>query len=729
MRSHRDGSVVVFTVTVTVTVAVTVALTAVAVHANPSSPNYNEQGDAGSLPLEAQPLVGVGPIQVISGFTGPGDFEDMYVIHIFDPDAFTASTSPAVLGGNASFDTQIWLFDAFGIGVAANDECPIGGGPGSCLTNIGPGGAGLLIQPGFYYLAISGFDNDPGNIGGFIFNQNPRDDVTGPDGTGGAGPIEGWNPPGDTGGYQIRLLGAEYIIPPSPFEPGTKHTPMACPCAGECEECPDDDEGMAIDPVYLFNGEFYTSAVDLRVKGRGFDFIWGRKYRSQLGPDSEMGNRWDFSYNISLEPCAQHLILHDGNSRSDLYQLQPDGTWARSEFFNVIEQNPDTSFTMTLPDTGTWNFNPLNGSPEAGKISSIIDRNGNALTFDYDGATGRLTTIHDTLDTVGNPREYTIAYNADGFISSLTDFTGRQVTYEYYDINDVGGSFGDLKSVTTPAVVGTPNGNDFPGGKTTTYTYTTGFVDDRLNHDLLTITDPKGQTYLTNVYAHTVGMGDPRFTTSDADLHFDRVVRQTWGDPNDIIDVFYVEQVPDFANSFSVIKAIVNDREGHVKEYFYDGLNRGVISREFTGIAPDPDALTDDVTNRPTGQLRLTDPGHFETRWEFNADSLATLIIYPNLNQEVHVYDSANPDRRSQGNLLQKQRLPGPLGGDQTDIVELFEYDDGFGGCCGTNFVTRHTDGRGNDTVHEYDPAAIGRGRSIAFRRSSRTLSTTRSGR
>nr|MDJ0837691.1 RHS repeat-associated core domain-containing protein [Acidobacteriota bacterium] len=42
--------------------------------------------------------------------------------------------------------------------------------------------------------------------------------------------------------------------------------------------------------------------------------------------------------------------------------------------------------------------------------------------------------------------------------------------------------------------------------------------------------------------------------------------------------------------------------------------------------------------------------------------------------------------------------------GDQQVIEEQFEYDTDFGcGACGFNFVTRHTDGRGNETVNTYD--------------------------
>ena len=161
-----------------------------------------------------------------------------------------------------------------------------------------------------------------------------------------------------------------------------------------------------------------------------------------------------------------------------------------------------------------WNFHALDGSPEEGKVDSIVDRNGNTLGFQYDGI-GRLDVVTDTLG-----RDVTIGYDGNGFLSTVTDFDGRVVEYAYYQDGDPGGSFGDLKSMTSPTVTGTPNGNDFPSGKTTTYTYSKGFADARLNHNLLTVTDPKGQTRLVNTYSSEV---DP------AELDFDRVVTPDLG--------------------------------------------------------------------------------------------------------------------------------------------------------------------------------------------------------
>ena len=284
---------------------------------------------------------------------------------------------------------------------------------------------------------------------------------------------------------------------------------------------------------------------------------------------------------------------------------------------------------------------------------------------------------------------------------------GRQVRYEYYQQGEPGGSFGDLKSVTTPAVVGTPNGNDFPNGKTTTYTYTTGFLDESLNHNLLTITDPKGQLYLQNIYAHTLDPSDPRYTEDPADLNYDRIVRQIWGNPGDIIDVVYVAQEPTSRNNDAVIKVILNDRVGNLHEYFYDERNRAVIQRRYTGRA-DPDLPTTETDNRPTGKLRQSDPDFFETRYFWNVDTRLVRTVYPNGNMTVNVYEgdiNSEASPRARANLRRRIRLPGQHtpAGDQQMIVETFRYDTEFNSCCGFNFVSEHVDGRGNLTLSDFD--------------------------
>ncbi len=157
-------------------------------------------------------------------------------------------------------------------------------------------------------------------------------------------------------------------------------------------------------------------------------------------------------------------------------------------------------------------YSTAGSGPGAGRLFSIVDPNGNAMYLEWSG--DQLLSVTDTLGRV-----YTLGYSS-GRIVSLTDFAGRTVTYDYYTATDTGGATGDLKSVTSPAVTGTITGNNFPSGKTTTYTYTRGYSDDQLNHAMLSIRDPSGVVYLQNTFEVAAdGLGH----------YYQRVERQFFG--------------------------------------------------------------------------------------------------------------------------------------------------------------------------------------------------------
>lgn len=473
--------------------------------------------------------------------------------------------------------------------------------------------------------------------------------------------------------------------------PGEPETPEEGPPKEEDGGCPENPT----DPIYLYSGEYYKSYQDLHIKGRGTDFEWKRKYRSKIGPTTAQGNGWDHNYNMFVEQDGVLRVVCNGSGRRDEYHPRPDmpNTWTRNEFFGELVQEGDGSYTHTQADKSRWTYHALNGDPHQGKLAALTDRNGNTLTYGYDGQ-GRLNRVTDTLD-----RDIAIAYTDDGMIETVTDYTGRTVTYAYYQAGDAGGGAGDLKSVTTPAITGTPNGNDYPDGKTTEYTYSKGHADERLNHNLLTVTDPKGQTFLENTYAATTDPNDP---------NYDRVIRQQWGAAGEVLHLTYEPVEPTAQNGNGMNRTIVNDREGNVSEYIYDLGNRIVRYREYTGRA-DANQATTATSNRPTGKLRPDEPDYYETRYEWNADALLTRQHHPNGNITEYIYESdldptARPRKR--GNLRIIRRLPGTHqpAGDQTEQEEHYEYDDEYGcGPCGTNFVTRHVDARGNETHHDYD--------------------------
>src|SRR5262249_23394573 len=137
--------------------------------------------------------------------------------------------------------------------------------------------------------------------------------------------------------------------------------------------------------------------------------------------------------------------------------------------YTQLVKNPDGTFRERYADGTVYTYS----RPDEGGVatmSSMADRDGDKTRYVYDDDE-KLIFQYDTL---GRPIQY--RYDQDGRLTEVDDYIGRKLQYNY-DAN------GNLISVTTPAVTGTPTGNDFPTGKTERYTYDS-------SHRLLTITAP-----------------------------------------------------------------------------------------------------------------------------------------------------------------------------------------------------------------------------------------------
>jgi YD repeat-containing protein len=424
-----------------------------------------------------------------------------------------------------------------------------------------------------------------------------------------------------------------------------------------------DNIAIAIVPA---TGELRFKETDFLIPGRGLDFAWVRTYRSRTGPTTAQGAGWDFSYNVSVSSQPEGtVILRPGNGRADTFY--PDGTngWVREEYFLACRDTDADGFVdvAAFADGGQWLFHPP-GTAAAGKLAQIVDRNGNTMTLHYDGL-GLLTEIVDSLN-----RTNLITYDPTGQIAAVTDFSGRSVRYEY-------DGAGDLRAVISPAIVGTPTGNDFPGGKTNRYAYTRNQPEPRLNHNLISATDGLGRTWLQVNY---------ETTTDSTSKQFDRVRDYLCGTTTHFI---VLPEPPSPTNGFATTKVIRNDGGGNVSECFYDSRQRLVRELEFTGRA-NPALPTTDVSNRPIGKLRPDDPDFFETRWEWNPDSLCTQVIFAEGDSLELVYqrafnqNAARSNRNQAGDLRLVRRLPKGDPDDDGDgvpdaLVSTFDYDPRFG--------------------------------------------------
>ena len=433
------------------------------------------------------------------------------------------------------------------------------------------------------------------------------------------------------------------------------------------DDCDDHDPN-----IHPWSGEVVQQVVDLAVAGRGLDFVWARTYRSRTGRFDAYGSTWTTSYDVH---CSQNssggVDVYDGTGRKDTFALQAAGVYTCPQFFREgVFTNG--SFRLTFADTGYWQFNAFDGSATGGRLSQIVDRNGNTMSLSYDGS-GRLVQIVDDLG-----RTNTVAYNTDGLVSTVTDFSGRSVNYQYYHgLAGENGGLGDLASVTSPAVTGTPDGNDFPSGKTTTYTYTTGNASAAQNHLLLSITNPKGQ--LAWQFAYDLNPKDFNFLACTGAQEGSTLPER----------ITILPQVASPANSFAVTRCVVNDPVGNVTEYFCDARGRCVLERDYTGRATPGLEVTDSV-NRPTGKLRSSDPDYYDTSCAWNNDSLCTRLTLPGGNALACVYQGdfdSSTSARKRGDLRIVHSLASGAGADTdgdgvpdtTELTTTFQYDPRFG--------------------------------------------------
>jgi len=145
------------------------------------------------------------PLNSISGNLLSAEDVDLYQIYLTGEGTFSATTIDG-----SSVDTQLFLFDADGLGLYGNDDnrraC-------DCSQSTLPGSAPLTpTTPGIYYLGINVDGVNPVSESGEIFAAaTRRNNLLEPTGAGSALPLVGWekveeDEPGD---YTITLTGVE----------------------------------------------------------------------------------------------------------------------------------------------------------------------------------------------------------------------------------------------------------------------------------------------------------------------------------------------------------------------------------------------------------------------------------------------------------------------------------------------------------------------------------------
>jgi RHS repeat-associated protein len=220
------------------------------------------------------------------------------------------------------------------------------------------------------------------------------------------------------------------------------------------------------EPVNTATGNYYTSHIDMRVKGRGISFEFARFYNSSDTYAGPLGVGWTHSYNLFLTTTAQAgvVAIKQGDGSQIYFAPGTAGAYTpvTTGLVDSLVKNIDGSFTLTRKNQVTLTF------AAEGALLRIADSRGNTESLTYD-ASGYLILITDTTG-----RRFVLTNDTHGKLLSVADPIGRVLQYGY-------DSDGNLVSFQDAA------------GGITRYAYDAG-------HHLISGTDARGVVYVQNTY-------------------------------------------------------------------------------------------------------------------------------------------------------------------------------------------------------------------------------------
>ncbi|MGH2763304.1 MAG: DNRLRE domain-containing protein [Thermoleophilaceae bacterium] len=254
------------------------------------------------------------------------------------------------------------------------------------------------------------------------------------------------------------------------------------------------------------NGNLLVTDSDLDLAGTGLDLVVARHYNGLMGTSNQsFGRGWWMSTgrDVSLEFYGEgrNVRFNGPSGYAVPFRLKPDGGYTSPTGLDAtLVKNANGSYRLTFH----YSQDKLHFS-SGGILTKHEDRNGNALTFAYNGSND-LTTITDTRG-----REVNFSVDGAGQVTQMTDPAGRTHGYGYT---------GDQLTTYTN-----------PQGKATRYAYTgdqlTQITDPRGNVTKLAydnlervtqikrVTDPAADTGPTSSFSYSDSTGPPCDPTRD----------------------------------------------------------------------------------------------------------------------------------------------------------------------------------------------------------------------
>ncbi len=434
--------------------------------------------------------------------------------------------------------------------------------------------------------------------------------------------------------------------------------------------------GAGVDTV---TGALNLTATDLSVPGVAGTLSFTRAYSTRSlilpGQAQALGARWTHNWQTGLAfvgPSADAVVLAPGGG-SYTFHGNGGSSWSPSPGVNAsFVQSGTSAFTLTTADQHQYHFTLISvGSSQRYAVTSLTDRNGNAIGLTYD-ASGNVTQVKDVVSG-----RYLSLYYSGGRLLSVNDNLGRIVYYGYTG-NDLTG-------------VGTMLGGSIG------YSY-----DGSGYHWLTGATDPQGTTILTNTY----------------DSKGRVATQQDGGDGTTRGTVTYHYETP----SAGVTQVV--DQRGKTWSYYYNArlVTTDLVSP--TNIIShwdyDADNNVVDTVNNLNGEtvtgafsydasgnpLTATDALGYTTTTTYNGQNEPLTVTDPLHHVTTNTYDS-------KGNLHTTQNPGGftttyavdPTTGQVTSVTDPLNHTTSYGYTNSYHDRTTVTDALGHTTTTAYDAA------------------------
>jgi RHS repeat-associated protein len=243
-----------------------------------------------------------------------------------------------------------------------------------------------------------------------------------------------------------------------------------------------DDQRLsdrAVLKTNVANGNLTLEESDVHIPGTaGHDLDFKRYYNSREGDvggsNDDIGRYWRMGtgYDVWLkfEGGDSTAAFNGPSGVWAPYDRNDDGSYKTPTGMNAdLKKNADTTYTLKYRQSDR----KLNFNSTGENLTSDKDRNGNTISFAYNGTGGKLLSIKDTHDQGTANNTLSLSYNGSGWVNTITDRANPQRAWQY-------GYTGNLLTSYTN-----------PDGKVTSYAYD---ASERLTD----ITDPRGNvTHIT----------------------------------------------------------------------------------------------------------------------------------------------------------------------------------------------------------------------------------------